>query len=56
VYLEPRERATAEYPGFGGSIEITKLSYTSGPYAGEDVELERDTLEALEDMIFDQRF
>ena len=56
VYVEPPERSSLEYPGHGGDVEITKIIYTSGPHRGEDVELDRDTLKWMEDMIFDKRF
>ena len=56
VYVEPPEPSSLEYPGHGGDVEITKIIYTSGPHRGEDVELDRDTLKWMEDMIFDKRF
>ena len=55
VHINPPEPSSLEYPGYGGDIEITELSYTSGPYRGQDVELDRASLESLEDMIFDER-
>jgi hypothetical protein len=55
VHMNPPERSSLEYPGYGGDIEITELSYTSGPYQGQDVKLNSNMFNSLERMIFDER-